>query len=56
MNRGHFVFFIIYVQHLHDPREEEKLRNNGYMAWSKYDQSWSILIRIKIGSKGDRVS
>ena len=30
MNRGHFVFFIIYVQHLHNLREEEKLRNSGY--------------------------
>ena len=26
------VFFIIYVQHLHNLREEEKLRNSGYMA------------------------
>ena len=23
MNRGHFVFFVIYVQHLHNLREEE---------------------------------
>ena len=47
MNRGHFVFFMIYVQHLHNLREEEKLRNSGYMAWSNNDQSWSILIRKK---------
>ena len=39
MNRGHFVFFIIYVQHLHNLREEEKLRNSGYMAGSNNDQS-----------------
>ena len=39
MNRGHFVFFIIYVQHLHNLREEEKLRNSGYMASSNNDQS-----------------
>ena len=25
INRGHFLFFIIYVQHLHNLREEEKL-------------------------------
>ena len=30
MKRGHFVFSIIYVQHLHNLREEEKLRNSGY--------------------------
>ena len=32
MNRGHFIFFVIYVQHLHNLREEEKLWNSGYMA------------------------
>ena len=32
MNRGDFVFFMIYVQHLHNLREEEELRNSGYMA------------------------
>ena len=41
MNRGHFVFFIIYVQHLLNLREEEKLRNSGYMAWSNNDQIWT---------------
>ena len=39
MNRGHSVFFIIYVQHLHNLREEKKLRNSGYMACSNDDQS-----------------
>ncbi|CAH3139866.1 unnamed protein product [Porites evermanni] len=27
MNRGHCVFFMIYVQHLRNLTEEEKLRN-----------------------------
>ena len=38
---------MIYVQHLHNLTEEQKLRNSEYMAWSNNDQSWSILTRKK---------
>ena len=31
MNREHFVFFIMYLQHLHNLREEQKLKNSGYL-------------------------
>ena len=55
MNRGHFVFFIIYVQHLHNLREEEKLRNSGYMAWSNNDQIWTLTDKEE-SMVGDRIS
>ena len=55
MNRGHFVFFIIYVHHLYNLREEEKLRNSVYMAWSNNDQIWSRTDKEE-SLVGDRIS
>ena len=31
MSREHFVFFIIYLQHIYNIREEKKLKNSGYV-------------------------
>ena len=48
-------FFIIYVQHLHNLREEEKLRNSGYMAWSNNYQIWTRTDKEE-SLVGDRIS
>ena len=55
MNRGHFAYFIIYVQNLLNLREEEKLRNSEYMAWSNNDQIW-IRTDKEESLVGDRIS